>query len=87
MMNGRLVSERTKEDLVNNAVTRIAVLTRESDAALDAIYWATLTRRPSSQEREYFGSRLLEKTGDLRHRVLEDVAWTLLNSQEFLVNH
>ena len=87
MMNGNLVKERTKDDFFNNSVSRIAALVENSDEAIDATYWTILSRRPSSGERQYFKERIGEQTGKERQKVLEDLAWTLFNATEFLVNH
>ncbi len=87
LMNGELVSERTKDDLVKNAVTRLAVLAHDNLHALEAAYWATLTRQPLPDEREYFLGRLDAVQGQARRRVLEDLYWALFNSAEFSWNH
>jgi len=46
LMNGELVKERTKENVVLNAATRIAVLTPDPAKAVEVAYLAVLTRRP-----------------------------------------
>lgn len=87
LMNGDLVRERTKDDLVSNAVTRIAALTQDDRRAIEAAFWATLTRRPSTIEQSYFAQRLKELEGVERRKAIEDLYWALFNSMEFQANH
>ena len=87
MMNGSLVKDRTKENLINNAATKIAQLSPTSEKAIETAYLATLTRRPSRVEMEHFATRLDEAQGDSRIECLEDLYWVLFNSTEFSWNH
>ena len=86
-MNGSLVKDRTKQDLINNAATRIAQLSPTSEKAVETAYLTTLTRRPSAVEMEHFATRLNDAKGDSRIEFLEDLYWVLLNSTEFSWNH
>jgi hypothetical protein len=87
LMNGELVTERTTENLVANAATRIVTVTPDANAAIDAAYLAVLTRRPTAEERDVFVPRLAAARGPDRRRVLEDLYWVLVNSTEFSWNH
>lgn len=87
MMNGELVKERTQQNYVLNASSRIALLAPNDDAAVEAAYLAVFTRRPSSEELSLFRTRLEGTRGDDRANELEDLYWTLLNSSEFSWNH
>jgi hypothetical protein len=84
MMNGDLVKDKTKDSLISNAATRIAVLAPEAAAAVEMAYLAVLSRRPTKPELDHFVARLDE--GDHKEH-LEDLYWTLLNSTEFSWNH
>lgn len=85
MMNGNLVKEKTKEDLVSNAATRISALSPDDRKAIRAAFLTVLTREPSQVEIDhFFGS--LEATKH-RTRFFEDLYWTLLNSTEASWNH
>ncbi|MCA9199158.1 MAG: DUF1553 domain-containing protein [Planctomycetales bacterium] len=86
MMNGKLVQERTKDDLLFNASTRIARLSKNNQTCVEAAFLTTLTRRPSADELAYFMNRL-ETSDQSRSQVLEDLFWVLLNSTEFSWNH
>lgn len=87
MMNGQIVHERTKPDLVTNAATRIAALAPDDKRAVEVAYLTVLTRRPSAAEMEHFVARLKDKTGEERSECLADLSWALENSTEFSWNH
>ncbi|QDU31579.1 hypothetical protein ETAA8_67390 [Anatilimnocola aggregata] len=87
LMNGELVNERTSENIVANAATRIVTVTPRAESAIDAAYLAVLTRRATAEEKAVFVPRLEAARGDFRRRVLEDLYWVLVNSTEFSWNH
>jgi hypothetical protein len=92
MMNGELVKERTDGgNAVQNASTRIALVTLDNEKAVETAYLATLTRRPSNEELAHFITRLNERFPDKdpagRAQKMEDIYWVLLNSTEFSWNH
>jgi hypothetical protein len=87
MMNGELVKERTQQNYVLNASSRIAMLAPTDEAAVEAAYLVVFTRRPTPGEMSHFKSRLEGKRGNDRADELEDLYWTLVNSSEFSWNH
>jgi hypothetical protein len=87
MMNGNLVEERTKDDLVANAATRIAVLAPDDAAAIEVAYLAVLSRRPEPDEATWFSDRLKGTSGADRNQRLADLYWSLVNSAEFSWSH
>jgi hypothetical protein len=87
MLNGNLVKERTKDDLLNSA-TRIAQQVKDDKRAVEAVFLVALTRRPTPTEQEYFVDFLRDKEHRLsRTHRFEDIFWSLLNSTEFSWNH
>jgi hypothetical protein len=50
---------------------------------VDDLYWTALSRPPGGEERRA-GAEYLDEAGD-RRSALEDLAWALLNSKEFLL--
>jgi hypothetical protein len=87
MMNGELVRDRTKENFVANAATRIAAFAPNDEKAVEVAYLAVLSRRPNQSEQEHFSARLRgTKRGD-RIQALEDLYWVLINGSEFSWNH
>jgi hypothetical protein len=85
LLNGKLVHERTKEDIFN-AATRIAWMSPDAAHAVEAAYLTVLTRRPTSAEAAHFVGPIAEP-GANRAEKLEDLYWVLINSTEFSWNH
>jgi hypothetical protein len=86
MLNGQLIHERTKDDFVSNAATRIAALCHDDEAAIHAAYLTILTRNPTTEEMNYFLEQFAANKSP-GSRKLEDLCWVLLNSAEFAWNH
>ncbi len=86
MMNGNLVTERTKSDLVANAATRIADMVREESDAVQAVFLTVMNREPSPEELQTFTHYLVEHR-DNKREAISDIYWALLNSTEFSWNH
>ncbi len=86
MMNGNLVIERTKSDLVANAATRIADMVRDDSDSVEAIFLTVMNRSPSPHESQTFTQYLTDKKSNRREAV-GDIYWALLNSTEFSWNH
>ncbi len=87
LMNGKLVREHAKENIIMNAATRIGALARDDAAAVEAAFLAVLTRTPSPQEMEHFSTLLHGTKRSERARRMEDLYWSLFNSTEFSWNH
>ena len=86
LMNGNLVNEKTKPDLLH-AAGRIAKMAPDDAAAVDAAYLCVLTRRPTEAERDHFIGRLAGSRGNERDRRMSDLFWALVNSSEVSWNH
>ncbi len=87
MMNGNLVSERTKVDLVNNAGSRIAALVSDDTRAIELVFLSGLNRRPAESETNSLVEHLAGKSRNARSRAMGDIYWAMLNSTEFSWNH
>ncbi len=87
LMNGELVHERTKEDMVGNAATRIGALSSTDAQAVEHAYLTVLTRRPTPPELSHFTSQLKGTRSSARAKVMQDLFWALMNSTEFSWNH
>jgi len=87
LMNGKLVDERTKKNLMMNAATRLSVLAKDDATAVEGAYLAALSRRPSAEEATWFEGRLEGTRKNQRARELQDLYWSLLNSTEFSWGH
>lgn len=86
LMNGNLVKDRTKSNLLMNASSQISAFAANDRAALEAAFLACYTRLPSSSEASYFKQRLADGKGPRMQR-LEDLYWVLINGTEFSWNH
>ena len=51
------------------------------------LYLRTLTRRPTAKEVEKIDKLLADAKADEQKKILEDLFWALLNSEEFIFNH
>lgn len=84
-----LNSERVQEKLARED-GRIAALTSSSgdEQLIDELYLTFLSRQPTTEERQRGLSHIqaAKDPQDRRERA-EDLAWTLLNSLEFVFNH
>lgn len=87
LMNGNLVAERTKEDLIGNAATRIARFVQDDKKAIETIFLNVLGRTASGSEMDSMCRILAGKAGGDRVRAVNDIYWAMLNSTEFAWNH
>jgi Protein of unknown function (DUF1553)/Protein of unknown function (DUF1549) len=87
LMNGDMVAERTKVDLVANAATRIAIMIPDDKYAVDAAFMSVLNRYPSYDEATRFTEYLNGRKGNDRSQALGDIYWAMMNSTEFAWNH
>jgi hypothetical protein len=88
LMNGNLVAERTKPDIVMNASSRIAELVKGDAAAIQLIYLTVVGRYPSERETQRLVERLSgADAGSERSEIISDIYWALMNSTEFSWNH
>ena len=83
LLSGPVVNELiTRKD---NRLARWSGKDQPAGEAVEDLYWSILTRAPSALERQRFVG-LLEAAPE-RRPVLEDIAWALLNSKEFVLRH
>lgn len=87
MMNGELVRDKTKPNIVANAATQIGALAPTDEQAVDVALLVVLTRHATPAETRHFARRLAGTRGQERSERLEDLYWSLLNSTEFAWNH
>ena len=66
-------------------VARLAKREGGDDALVEELYLTFYSRRPT--ERAEDGGRVLRKEKDRRREAVEDLAWRLMNSLEFVFNH
>ncbi|MEX2142478.1 MAG: DUF1549 and DUF1553 domain-containing protein [Pirellulales bacterium] len=82
----QLLSGPTIHRMLMDEDNRLAKLLASSESAgemIDDLYWGALSRAPSDDEREAL-VRHMEQSEDWR-MALEDIAWGVVNSKEFLL--
>ena len=82
-LNGKLHAELGNVTPLT-AAGRILAVAPDDAAAVEAAFLVTLTRRPTPEESGYFAD-LLTATGRDKERAMQDLFWTLFNSEEFSV--
>lgn len=86
LMNGKIVTERTKAELLS-AAGQIAADAPSDLEAVRVAYLSALTREPTREEADYFTPRLKQARGETRKKIVSDLFWTLINSTEFSWGH
>ncbi|HEY6141766.1 MAG TPA: DUF1549 domain-containing protein [Thermoanaerobaculia bacterium] len=81
MNDATVVVNRVHRNTANSTVAKTLASTSDPGAIVDAIYLATLSRKPAAAERA--AAIAYVQGGNLAQRT-EDLQWTLLNSLEFL---
>jgi len=85
LLNGDTTGERIRQGKV---VESLLAEGRNPDEIIERLYSMTLTREPTSMEREKLLAAVAEDPDPARVReTLEDIFWALLNSKEFIFNH
>jgi hypothetical protein len=69
----------------SRVVGQLAQKNKQPEVLLEQLYLATLTRRPTDEERQIVLRHLKSQPDPTR--ALYDVVWALLNSTEFATNH
>ena len=83
-----LIGGQTTQELLTRSDNRLASLIASGDPdeqILGTLTWTILSRAPTGAESERFLTHL--RSGPDKRRALEDIAWALLNSKEFLFRH
>lgn len=81
MMNDTLITTRVRQSNANSTVAKTLASTSDPGTIVDQIFLATLSRMPTSAERQREIDFL--RGGTLSQRT-EDLQWVLINSLEFL---
>lgn len=88
LMNGAMVHERIKfTGLLLNAASAISQIAPDDETAIETVYLAAWSRRPSAAHLEFFQGELAGKKGNQRAKVIQDLYWVLFNARRFAWNH
>ena len=83
MFNGEMVNTRIGDGSFSSG--HIAGLSPDNETAIETVFLATLSRRPTDQEYDYFLERY--KENDDSKAATMQLYWSLINSLEFGWNH
>ena len=73
--------------LANSArLKKLAEPTNSSSEIIRELYWSALSRAPTNEEMNLF-RRQLETQPEEREQIIQDLAWALINSKEFMFRH
>lgn len=81
MVSGELVSQLLQQS--NNRIDQMIAAGRPHAEIIDQLYWAALSRPPTPDEAKSLSAYVAGQSH--QKRGLKDVAWSLLNSNEFLL--
>jgi hypothetical protein len=85
LMNGNFIADATSIDRSEVlAATIEAPFLKDSSARIEALYLATLSRKPRPEELTGLVQHVAQEDSK---KALADIFWSLLNSSEFLLNH
>jgi hypothetical protein len=93
ILNGDTLNEKLsrtadeKAKTTDNRIGRLLKANTETGAILDEIYLAAFARLPSEEDRAQLLEVLASVSEAEKRASLEDLAWSLLSSKEFLFNH
>jgi len=70
----------------DNRLATLAKMDRSAEDVVEELYWAALSRGPTPDELAA-GESLVTSAGENRFMALQDLAWAILNSKEFVFRH
>jgi hypothetical protein len=85
-MNGNLTREIVTASPLSSSL-RIARMSTDDGQCIENCFLICLTRRPTPDEEAHFLRQLEGTRDETRSRVVEDLFWSLFNSEEFSWNH
>jgi hypothetical protein len=87
LMNGAWVTRQTDPDQGETLVAVANAPFLDDAGKIEVLFLAAYARKPTAAEKDRYLSSLARDGGASRKARLADYLWSLLNSQEFLLNH
>ncbi len=84
-----LIGDEGLNNLLGKEDNRLAMLAkadRSVEDLVDDLYWTALSRSPTPDELAA-GESMVTSAGDNRFAALQDLAWAIMNSKEFVFRH
>jgi hypothetical protein len=84
-----LIGDAGLHDLLGRDDNRLARLVKEdrsTESIVDELYWTALSRPPTPDELAA-GESLITSAGENRLEAVQDLAWAIMNSKEFVFRH
>ncbi|MCH7689072.1 MAG: DUF1549 domain-containing protein [Planctomycetes bacterium] len=85
-MNGNLSNEIGSANPFSTT-GRILAVAKDDETCLETCFLICATRRPTPEQQDYFLDQLQGTSGEKRKQVVEDIMWSLFNSEAFSWNH
>ena len=85
LMNSPRINAKLAHE--NGALARLVRVSLEDDQLVEALYLSFFARRPTDAEGSRARSYLKMAGSDKRREAAEDLAWSMMNSLEFVFNH
>ena len=86
LMNGRLTADATSLDTSRTLRAVVEAPFLPTEAKLETLYLATLSRKPTDEERAFLLKHVSERASGEQRQALAEIMWGLLNSPEFVLS-
>lgn len=85
LLNGPIINQKLTSD--KGRLHQLISAGRTNEEIVDEFYSRALGRHPSAEEQKRWADRLKSADENERKKRLEDFAWSILNSRQFMENH
>ena len=85
LSNGDTINEKLATK--GNRIDQILAANTPNERIVEDAFLSTLSRLPTTDEKQQLVNALDNAASKERRLVLEDLYWSLLSSKEFLLNH
>lgn len=83
--NGDTINQKLQ--VADNRLGKLIAANQTNEQIIDEVYLQALSRFPTPDEKTRMLAVLAESPESNRREVLEDIAWSIFSSREFLFNH